>query len=103
MTILLIVHVSVLQDYFVTLSNRYKQCIIHIQKQVHTDINPLLMRYSIMMRTLSVTLVSAVLMWISGRSGISYGAEIPVNSGGHERANDPVKRETGAHLGFLLP
>jgi hypothetical protein len=56
-----------------------------------------------MMRTLSVTLVSAVLMWISGRSGISYGAEIPVNSGGHERANDPVKRETGAHLGFLLP
>ena len=38
MTILLIVHVSVLQDYFVTLSNRYKQCIIHIQKQVHIQI-----------------------------------------------------------------
>jgi hypothetical protein len=43
---------------------------------------PFEMRYSVMIRTLSVTLVSAVLMWISGFSGASYGADsdIPVKS-----------------------
>lgn len=41
---------------------------------------PLEPRYSVIMCTLSVTLVSLVLMWISGFSGASYGADIPVKS-----------------------
>jgi hypothetical protein len=41
---------------------------------------PLEMRYSVIIRTLSVTSVSLVLMWISGFSGASYGADIPVKS-----------------------
>ncbi len=37
-------------------------------------------RYWVMRRTASVTSHSSVLMWTSGLSGASYGAEIPVKS-----------------------